>query len=37
MKSRPTDKLRTIKRAMNSDWSDHRQNKKIQNTCTETS
>jgi len=28
----PTHKLKAVKRAMNSDWSDHRHNTKIQNT-----
>jgi len=29
----PIHKLKTIKWAMNSDWSGHRHNTKIQNTC----
>jgi len=34
MKPRPILKFKTIKRAMNSDWSAHRYNTKIQNTRT---
>jgi len=33
MKPAPVYKLRTIKRTMNSHWSDHRHNTKVQNTC----
>ena len=33
LKPIPIHKLKTIKRAMNSDWSDHRQDKEIQNKC----
>jgi len=29
----PIHNLETIKRAMSSDWSGHRHNTKIQNTC----
>jgi len=33
IKPGPIHKLKTIKRAMNSDESDHRHNTKFQNTC----
>jgi hypothetical protein len=33
IKPGPIHKLKTIKRDMNSDCSDHRHNTKIQNTC----